>query len=126
MAELVLNLDDSKVKDAVQQAILAQLGESARERIIGMAITHLVSAPKRDGYSSYNPPAPLEAAFQAAVTRVANEMVQDWVAKSPEVREAIDKKLQETAAKFISEDKDLARIVAETLAREVTVRKKDD
>ena len=123
--ELVLNLDDSKMKDAVQQAILAQLGDQARERIIGMAITHLTSAP-RSTYGAEQK-APLQQAFERAVEAVARDLVNEWVTKSPEVKAAIEEKMKEVAARLLANDDGaLSKVVAEAVAAQLVIQRRLD
>lgn len=95
--ELNLKLDESALKGALSEAILAQLNEKAREEVIRQAIAFLVT-PQTDGrYDSQSRKSPLQTAFETATEAVLRERVLQFCRDSPEIKRVLDEELDKAA-----------------------------
>lgn len=94
MSDPVIKLDPGSVEALVHKAILEQIGEEARDKLIEGALRYLITQPQGGGYGPKV--SPLQQAFNNALTAAANQVAMDLVATSPKIKERINELLGET------------------------------
>ena len=66
-------LDDLELQEHIEKALIASIGDEARNRMINDAITYLIT-PDRDSWG--NGKSPLQKAFQDAIKTAAAKYIQ--------------------------------------------------
>lgn len=94
---LEIKIDADAAKEVVKQAILEQLGDEGRARLIENALTFLLTEPPRSSYGTQQP-SPLQVAFNDAARLAANEIVREHVAKDPAFIAKVHEKVGEAMA----------------------------
>jgi hypothetical protein len=110
-----LKIDEAAVKEVVAKAIMDQLGEAGRERLVTTALEHLLASPK-DGFGrpSYSP---LQIAFDQAAQTAAAKIIREEVAESPEFIAKVKEKVGEAIAKMddVNYTDNLAQALAQVM-----------
>lgn len=111
-----IKFDQTKIEAVVQAAILDQLDEAKKDAILAQAIQYLITAPAKSTYDyGRTPVSPIQAAFNQAVStvaqRIALEMVTANATIEREIREAIGKVVIDRATSDYAE-----RVLSDALA----------
>lgn len=75
-----------QLRPTVEEALLSQLNQAAKDRLIGAAISYLFKPDKE--YGGDRPRSPVERMFEQAMTRVLQETVQAEMEKEGSVLRA--------------------------------------
>jgi hypothetical protein len=119
------DLTDAKLSELVSNAILEQMDGEMRTLVIKQAIEHLTKPEESRGYYGTKE-SPIQKAFNHAVETYSYQIVNQWVANSPEVRVAIERVMAESAEALIAADNDFRKIITDRLVQAVIeLRAKD-
>lgn len=111
-SKLDIKIDQELVSNAVQKAILDQIGDNARDQMIAAALTYLLD-PKNTRYGSSGL-APIQEAFNDAVGVAASKIVHELVASDPEIKKRILQYVGEALLKV--DEKEFSNHVGNALA----------
>lgn len=108
MAELSLDLGltEDQMADLIQAAILEKIGPEQRDRLIAQALEFLVKPtttridPLRPGADK--PISPLMQAFQMAMNRAMQSVVEEMVVQNPEVLAKVHSMVGEVVTDFLT------------------------
>lgn len=90
--DLKFTIDDTKISDAVSAAILAQMDEATRARLLEESIKHIISAPPKRDHWGTEPKSPLREAFDAQLGMRCHEIAKEFLATdeaSAKVRDTV-------------------------------------
>ena len=115
-----IKIDADAVKDIVKQAILDQLGDEGRTKLIERALTYLLTEPPKGTYDRFSPASPLQEAFNSAARIAAGEIVREFVAKDPAFIAKVHEKVGE--AMSLIDEADYSSYVADSLGEALKKR----
>lgn len=113
-----LELDEAAMKGLVSEAIFQSLDEQKREALIRSALEALL-LPNAEGYGRGK--SPLQAAFEQALYRKANEIAADALSNRPEITKAVDDLVMDALRKFMGEKRDeMIEQIADGIRKAIT------
>lgn len=118
-----LNIDEAAVREVVSAAILEQLGNEGRGKLIQAALEYLLTPPKKDQYSRVEYPSPLQAAFNDAAAKAARQIVMETVATDPTFVAKVKEKVGEAMA--LVDEANYSYYVSEALAAAMGKARRD-
>lgn len=99
--KIEVNFDQDALHDLISKWVLEQMSVEQREKVLQQAITYLMTPPKADKYATYQPPSPLQEAFNNALNRVMHDVARTIVDEDPAIRDAIQKLMGEALEEFL-------------------------
>jgi len=101
-----IKLDDDSVRGLVAEAVLSNLSVEARNTLITDALKWLMT-PREEtnnrGFGTVKRPSPLEEAFRDAISRVANQVVSEYLQNDPQTIENIKTLYAEAMHKLMND-----------------------
>jgi len=126
MAETNPFLSDANVKEILGEALLRTLDANARDVLIKGALVHLLTPTRSAGYSGYEQPAPIVAAFNEAARTVAAQIVRERLAGDAEFRTKVDGLLNDVVAKVFGEKREkIVEATADLLGQAISKLARD-
>jgi hypothetical protein len=121
MTEIKLSLNDAQLRDAFSAAILAQLNDEAREKIIAQSIK-FVTDKRTDRYGYARESSPLEDAFREACTELMREVAVEYVRDHPEFREQVKEAMGRAMANLLVIESDLQSAIIDATIKSICNR----
>lgn len=115
---LKLDINDLDIQQAVKAAVLAQITDEARERLVAGAIEYLLKEPDvRSGYATVKGLSPLQQAVNRAIEQFANELVQQEFKARDDFQGAVRAQLGEAVEKIVAGEWNIAEAFATALQK---------
>lgn len=111
-----ITIDSEVLRAATLQVIMAQLDESARNKLLADAIDK--SMRGSTGYGNNRVPSDIEQAFQGAVRVIADQEIKKALAEDPSVAARIREVIAKSVAALL-DDETIARKLGESFARSI-------
>lgn len=103
MSDFKLSIDDTQIKAALSEAILASISAEARDAMLREALASVVAPRKPTSYNQQPGPSLVQSSFGDAVAILARTVVREMVESDPEIRPKVEGLIRETLLKLLDE-----------------------
>ncbi len=123
---ITLSLNEGQMRDALNQAILAQLDGPMREKVLAEAIAHLTAASSGSGGYMSDRRSPLQKAFDAALDQAAYAIAHEYVASNEGFRAAIRAEIERAAFVALRDSERLRKVITDAVVRSMMELREPD